>query len=128
MRHGKSGKTLGMGTAHRVAVLRNMAISLIEHGRIQTTLLRAKTLRGFIEPLITKSKDSSLSSRRLVLRRLPDKDAVKKLFDQIAPAFADRNGGYTRILRLERRQGDNASMALIEFVDEIKPAAAKKAE
>ncbi len=128
MRHGKSGKTLGMGTAHRVAVLRNMAISLIEHGRIQTTLLRAKTLRGFIEPLITKSKDSSLSSRRLVLRRLPDKDAVKKLFDQIAPAFAARNGGYTRILRLERRQGDNASMALIEFVDEIKPAAAKKAE
>jgi large subunit ribosomal protein L17 len=125
MRHGKSGKTLGMGTAHRVAVLRNMAVSLIEHKRIETTLLRAKALRVFIEPLITRGKEGSLASRRLVLRKLPNKDAVKRLFDEVGPSFAERNGGYTRILRLENRKGDNASMALIEFVDEIKPAVAK---
>lgn len=117
MRHGKSGRTLGMDTAHRVAVLRNMAISLIEHGRIETTLERAKTLRGFVEPLITAGKKNDLASRRYVLRRLPNPDAVKRLFSEVSPMFAERPGGYTRILRTGRRKGDNASMALIEFVD-----------
>lgn len=122
MRHGKSGKTLGMDTAHRVAVLRNMAASLIEHGRIETTLVRAKVLRGFVEPLITagKKKDD-LSARRYVLRKLPNKKSVKRLFDEVSPVFADRPGGYTRILRTGRRKGDNAPMALIEFVEDISP-------
>ena len=126
MRHGKKGKTLGMETAHRVAVLRNMASSLIEHCRIETTLVRAKALRGFIEPLITFGKKQDLSARRLVLRRLPNKKSVKRLFDDVAPAFAERPGGYTRIMRTGRRQGDNAEMAIIEFVDEIKSAKAPK--
>ena len=125
MRHGKSGKTLGMKTSHRVAVLRNMAISLVEHGRIETTLLRAKALRVFIEPLITAGKKDDLSSRRHVLRRLPNKACVKRIFSDVSPAFAERPGGYTRIVRTGRRQGDNASMAIIEFVDEIKKAEAK---
>ena len=127
MRHGKKGKTLGMETAHRVAVLRNMASSLIEHGRIETTLVRAKALRGFIEPLITFGKKKDLSARRLVLRRLPNKKSVKRLFDEVSPVFAERPGGYTRIMRTGRRQGDNAEMAIIEFVDEIKAAVAPKA-
>ena len=125
MRHGNSGKTLGVKTSHRIAMLRNMAISLVEHGRIETTLLRAKALRGFIEPLITAGKKNDLSARRHVLRKLPNKACVKRLFDEVSPAFAERPGGYTRILRTGRRQGDNASMAIIEFVDEIKPAEAK---
>ncbi|MDR2883645.1 MAG: 50S ribosomal protein L17 [Deferribacteraceae bacterium] len=122
MRHGKSGKTLGMGTAHRVAVLRNMAISLIEHGRIETTLTRAKALRVFIEPLITAGKRDDLSSRRHVLSIIPHKDTVKRLFGEVSPVFKERPGGYTRIMRTGRRQGDNASMAIIEFVDEVKKA------
>ncbi|MDR0454860.1 MAG: 50S ribosomal protein L17 [Deferribacteraceae bacterium] len=120
MRHGKSGKTMGMHTSLRVAVLRNMAVSLIEHGRISTTLLRAKVLRGFVEPLITAGKKNDLSSRRYVLRRLPNKSAVKRLFSEVSPAFAERKGGYTRIMRTGRRKGDNADMAMIEFVDKIK--------
>lgn len=120
MRHGKSGKTLGMKTSHRRAVLRNMAISLVEHGRIETTLVRAKALRGFIEPLITFGKKGDLSARRHVLRMLPNKECVGRIFTDVAPAFAERPGGYTRILRTGRRVGDNASMAIIEFVDEVK--------
>ena len=119
MRHGKSGKTLGMHTSLRVAVLRNMAVSLIEHGRIETTLARAKVLRGFVEPLITAGKKQDLSSRRHVLRRLPNPDAVKRLFSKVSTAFAERKGGYTRIIRTGRRKGDNADMAMIEFVDKI---------
>lgn len=120
MRHGKSGKTLGVVTAHRVAMLRNMSISLVEHGRIETTLTRAKALRGFIEPLITAGKKDDLSARRYVLRRLPNKAAVQRIFSEVSPVFAERPGGYTRIIRTGRRQGDNASMAIIEFVEEIK--------
>jgi len=127
MRHGKSGKTMGMHTALRVAALRNMAISLIEHGRIKTTLVRAKVLRSFVEPLITAGKKNDLSARRHVLRRLPNPSAVKRLFSDVSTAFAERNGGYTRIMRTGRRKGDNADMAIIEFVDEIKaPEQAKK--
>ncbi|GAB7141126.1 hypothetical protein RsTz2092_10880 [Deferribacterales bacterium RsTz2092] len=116
MRHGKSGKTLGMGTAHRIAVLRNMAISLVEHGRIETTLLRAKALRGFIEPLITVGKKNELSSIRHVMKKLPNKLCVRKIFGELSPSFVERPGGYTRILKTRRRVGDNALMAIIEFV------------
>ena len=119
MRHGKSGKTLGMHTSLRVAALRNMAASLIEHGRIETTLARAKVLRGFVEPLITAGKKQDLSSRRHVLRKLPNPGAVKRLFNEVSAAFAERKGGYTRIMRTGRRKGDNADMAMIEFVDKI---------
>lgn len=122
MRHNKSGKTLGMDTAHRVAVLRNMAISLIEYGRVETTVTRAKALRSFIEPLITAGKKKDLSSRRLVLRKLPNKGAVKRLFDEVSPVFESRPGGYTRIIRTGKRQGDNADMAIIEFVDAVAEA------
>jgi large subunit ribosomal protein L17 len=119
MRHAVKNKTLGMGRAHRVAVLRNMAALLIEKGRIHTTVDRAKALKVFIEPLITKGKADTLSARRLVLRRIPNKDAVKRLFDYISPSFINRPGGYTRILRTGQRKGDNASLAFIEFVDTI---------
>jgi large subunit ribosomal protein L17 len=119
MRHAKRGKTLGMARAHRVAVLRNMAALLIEKGRIHTTVDRAKALKIFIEPLITKGKADTLSARRLVLRRIPNKAAVKRLFDYVAPTFANRPGGYTRVLRTGQRKGDNATLAFIEFVDPI---------
>lgn len=128
MRHRKKRKTLGMDGARRKAAIRGMASALIEHGKVETTLLRAKVLRDFIEPLITAGKKQDLASRRLVLRRLPNKQAVKRLFDDVAPVFADRPGGYTRILRTGKRRGDNASMAIIEFVDEIKKAPAAAAE
>ena len=120
MRHGKSGKTMGMHTSLRVAALRNMAISLINHGRIKTTLVRAKVLRSFVEPLITAGKKNDLASRRYVLRKLPNPDAVKRLFNEVSPVFAERMGGYTRIMRTGRRKGDNADMAMIEFVDQVK--------
>jgi large subunit ribosomal protein L17 len=119
MRHAKRGKTLGMARAHRVAVLRNMAALLIEKGRIHTTVDRAKALKIFIEPLITKGKADTLSARRLVLRRISNKAAVKRLFDYVSPTFANRPGGYTRILRTGQRKGDNATLAFIEFVDPI---------
>ncbi|MDR2105705.1 MAG: 50S ribosomal protein L17 [Deferribacteraceae bacterium] len=119
MRHAVKNKSLGMSRAHRVAVLRNMAALLIEKGRIHTTADRAKALKVFVEPLITKGKADTLSARRLVIRRLPNKDAVKRLFDHVSPTFINRAGGYTRILRTGQRKGDNASLAFIEFVDPI---------
>lgn len=119
MRHKKSGKKLGRPTAHRIAMLRNMTVSLIEHGRIETTVTRAKALKVFVEPLVTLGKKGDLASRRLALRRLPNKAAVHQLFDVIAPIFANRPGGYTRIIKTGFRKGDNAPMAIIEFVEEI---------
>ena len=117
MRHGKKHNHLGRKTAHRKAMLSNMACSLIEHKSINTTLAKAKALRGFVEPLITKSKTDSTHSRRVVFSNLQSKDAVTELFREIAPKVADRPGGYTRIIRTGYRLGDNAEMCMIELVD-----------
>ncbi|MEO0639728.1 MAG: 50S ribosomal protein L17 [Bacteroidota bacterium] len=117
MRHGKKFNHLGRKAAHRKALLRNMAISLIEHKSIKTTLPKARELRKFIEPLITKSKTDTMHSRRTVFSYLQNKDAVKELFGEISERVGDRPGGYTRILKLGNRRGDNAEMALIELVD-----------
>jgi len=126
MRHRKSGKKLGKPTYARVAMLRNMAYSLIMNHRIETTVDRAKALRGFIEPLITLGKKGDLSARRLALRRLPNKQAVHTLFEEVAPVFKERNGGYTRIIKTSIRRGDNAQLAIIEFVD--KPEKSKDSQ
>lgn len=117
MRHGKKNNHLGRKTAHRKAMLSNMSCSLIEHKRIFTTLAKAKVLRGYIEPLITKSKTDSTHSRRTAFRHLANKYAVTELFRDIAPKVADRPGGYTRIIRTGKRLGDNAEMCMIELVD-----------
>ena len=120
MRHHRVVKHLGRNTAHRYAMLRNLAVALIEHGSVCTTLVRAKVLRSYIEPLITLGKKGDLSARRLALRRLPNKRAIGKLFSVIAPLCSDRNGGYTRILKIGEREGDNAKIAIIELVDKEK--------
>lgn len=117
MRHGKKFNHLGRKSAHRKAMLANMAISLIEHKRIKTTLAKAKALRVYVEPLITKAKKDSTHSRRVVFSYLQNKEAVKELFGEVASAVMDRPGGYTRILKLGTRSGDNTEMALIELVD-----------
>jgi large subunit ribosomal protein L17 len=117
MRHGKKFNHLGRKTAHRKAMLSNMACSLIEHKRINTTVAKAKALRGFVEPLITKSKTDSTHSRRQVFSSLRNKYAVTELFREVAPKVADRPGGYTRIIRTGNRLGDNAEMCMIELVD-----------
>ncbi|MFO0486581.1 MAG: 50S ribosomal protein L17 [Sphingobacteriia bacterium] len=117
MRHGKKFNHLGRKSAHRKAMLSNMASSLIEHKAIRTTLPKARELRKYVEPLITKSKNDTMHSRRTVFSYLQNKFAVKELFGAIAPKVMDRPGGYTRILKLGPRQGDNAEMAYIELVD-----------
>ncbi|MCK0130719.1 50S ribosomal protein L17 [Flavobacteriaceae bacterium F08102] len=117
MRHGKKFNHLGRKTAHRKAMLANMACSLIEHKRINTTVAKAKAVRQFIEPLITKSKTDSTHNRRIVFSYLRDKYAVTELFREVATKVGDRPGGYTRIIKLGNRLGDNADMALIELVD-----------
>ncbi len=117
MRHGKKFKHLGRKKKHREALLKNLAIALIEHKRINTTLAKAKALRVFIEPLITKAKDNSTHSRRMVFKSLSSKYAVTELFDVVAPKVGDRPGGYTRIIKMGFRQGDAAAMAMIELVD-----------
>ena len=117
MRHGKKINHLSRKTAHRSALLSNMACSLIEHKRINTTLAKAKALRKYVEPLITKSKDDTTHNRRVVFRYLRDKDASSVLFREISPKIIDRPGGYTRIIKLNNRLGDNAEMAIIELVD-----------
>ena len=117
MRHGKKINHLSRKTAHRSALLSNMACSLIEHKRINTTLAKAKALRKYIEPLITKSKDDTTHNRRVVFRYLRDKEASSVLFRDISPKIIDRPGGYTRIIKLNNRLGDNAEMAMIELVD-----------
>jgi large subunit ribosomal protein L17 len=117
MRHGKKHNHLGRTTSHRKAMLSNMATSLILHKRITTTLAKAKALRVFVEPILTKSKSDTTHSRRTAFSYLQDKDAVSILFRDIAEKIANRPGGYTRIIKMENRLGDNAEMALIELVD-----------
>ena len=117
MRHGKKFNHLGRKTAHRKAMLSNMASSLILHKRINKTVAKAKALRLFVEPLLTKSKTDSTHSRRVVFSYLQNKHSVSELFRDVAPKIADRPGGYTRILKTGNRLGDNAEMCLIELVD-----------
>ena len=117
MRHQKKGRKLGVNPPHRKAMLRNLAANLIEHKRIKTTDARAKELRTFIEPLITKAKRGDLNSIRQIAKKIPRKLIVHKLVHEIAPIFSERNGGYTRIIKLGFRDNDRASVSLIEFVD-----------
>jgi large subunit ribosomal protein L17 len=117
MRHRKSFNHLGRKSAHRKAMLANMAASLILHKRIKTTTAKAKELRTYVEPLITKSKEDSTNSRRVVFGYLQDKDAVTELFREVAVKVAERPGGYTRIIKLGTRLGDNADMCIMELVD-----------
>ena len=117
MRHNKAINHLGRKSGHRKAMLANMATSLILHKRIQTTVAKAKALKMYVEPLITKSKEDTTHSRRVVFSYLKNKEAVTELFRTVAPKIADRPGGYTRVLKTGFRQGDGADMALIELVD-----------
>ena len=117
MRHRKGFNQLSRKSAHRKAMFANMASSLILHKRIKTTTAKAKALRTYVEPLITKSKDDSTHSRRVVFRYLKDKEAVSELFREVSPKIAERPGGYTRILKTGNRLGDNADMCIIELVD-----------
>ena len=123
MRHRVAGRKLGRTTAHRQALLRNLSTSLFDKESIRTTLAKAKELRPFAERLVTLSKRDSLHARRLVLRHVKDRDVVAKLFDTISTRYAQRPGGYTRIIKLGPRRGDNAEMAIIELVEsETTPA------
>ena len=117
MRHGKKFNHLGRKAAHRKAMLANMACSLIEHKRIKTTVPKAKALRKYVEPLITKSKNDTTHSRRTVFSYLKQKEAITELFGDVAAKVANREGGYTRILKIGNRLGDNAEMCIIELVD-----------
>jgi large subunit ribosomal protein L17 len=119
MRHLKAGRKLGRNAPHRLALMRNLARALFEHGRIITTVEKAKEARRFIEKLITLAKKNTLHARRLALARLPDRDAVDKLFKDIAPRFHDRPGGYTRVIkRHQRRLGDGGRTAFLELLKE----------
>lgn len=117
MRHGKKVNHLSRQTGHRKAMLANMACSLIEHKRINTTVAKAKALKQFVEPLVTKSKEDTTHNRRIVFSYLRNKYAVTELFREVAAKVGDRPGGYTRIIKLGNRLGDNADMAMIELVD-----------
>ena len=117
MRHRKSGRKLGRKTGHRRAVMSNLASRLIEHKRIKTTEAKAKELRMFIEPLVTFARKGDLHARRQVLRKIPHKDIVSILFNDIGPVYTDRDGGYTRIIKLGFRDNDRAPVSMIEFVD-----------
>lgn len=124
MRHRNGLRKLNRTSSHRLAMLRNMANSLIEHEAIKTTVPKAKELRRVVEPLITLGKNPSLANRRLAFDRLRDRDSVVKLFDVLGPRYAARPGGYTRILKMGFRVGDNAPMAFVELVDRPEPVAA----
>jgi large subunit ribosomal protein L17 len=117
MRHGNKGNNLSRTASHRKALLSNLACQLFQHKKIVTTLAKAKALRPYVEPLITKSKDNTTHQRRIVFSHLQDKDAVKELFDVISAKIASRPGGYTRVIKLGKRVGDNAELAMIELVD-----------
>jgi large subunit ribosomal protein L17 len=134
MRHGLGLRKLNRTSSHRLAMLRNMAVSLLRHEEIKTTLPKAKELRRVVEPMITLGKAPSLANRRLAFDRLRDRGIVGKLFDELGPRYAKRNGGYLRVLKSGVRKGDNAPMALVTLLDrpepkaeEKKPAAEKKA-
>jgi large subunit ribosomal protein L17 len=117
MRHGVKGRKLSRSSSHRRALATAQATALLREGRIQTTLAKAKELRPYVESLITTAKGGTLHDRRIVARDVHDRDVLKKLFEEVAPKFATRNGGYTRILKVGVRRGDAAEMALIELVD-----------
>jgi large subunit ribosomal protein L17 len=122
MRHGHGLRKLNRTSSHRLAMLRNMTNSLLRHEAIKTTLPKAKELRRVIEPLITLGREPTVANKRLAFNRLRDREIVVKLFNEIGPRYAARNGGYTRILKMGFRVGDNAPMALMELVDRPQPA------
>ena len=127
MRHGLGLRKLNRTSSHRLAMLRNMMVSLLRHEEIKTTLPKAKALRRVVEPMITLGKAPSLANRRLAFDRLRDRDIVGKLFEELGPRYAKRNGGYLRILKSGMRKGDNAPMALVTLLDRPElPAEAKK--
>jgi large subunit ribosomal protein L17 len=126
MRHGLTGRQLSRNTPHRWAMLRNMAASLLRHETIRTTVPKAKELRRYVEPLITLGKTDSQANRRRAFARLRDAEVVEKLFDELGPRFKARPGGYTRILHMATRAGDNADMALMALVDRAAPAVEAK--
>jgi large subunit ribosomal protein L17 len=128
MRHRHGLRKLNRTSSHREAMLRNMTVSLLKHEMIKTTLPKAKELRKVIEPIITLGKKPSLANRRLAFDRLRDRDMVVKVFDELGPRYATRNGGYLRILKFGFRQGDNAPMALVELVDRPEPQDAQAEE
>jgi large subunit ribosomal protein L17 len=127
MRHGDGLRKLGRTTSHRLAMLRNMTVSLLRHEEITTTLPKAKELRRVVEPMITLGKKPSLANRRLAFDRLRDRDIVAKLFDDLGPRYAKRNGGYLRILKTGFRKGDNAPLALVTLMDRAGEAPAAPA-
>jgi large subunit ribosomal protein L17 len=128
MRHGHGLRKLNRTTSHRLAMLRNMMNSLIEHEAIKTTLPKAKELRRVIEPMITLAKEPTIANRRLAFDRLRDRDSVVKLFNELGPRFKARPGGYTRILKMGFRVGDNAPMAYVELVDRAEVSEASSTE
>ena len=128
MRHGHGLRKLNRTSSHRLAMFRNMANSLLRHETIKTTLPKAKELRRVVEPIITLGKAPSLANRRLAFNRLRDRDMVVKVFDELGPRFAKRNGGYLRILKFGFRKGDNAPMALVELLDQPEAAAGEEAK
>lgn len=118
MRHSKHKYKLGVNPSHRKSLIKNLAIEVIDHGKIKTTQTKAKAVRGFVEKLVTLAKEDSVHNRRLAFRKLNNKDAVTKLFTEVAPKFKERNGGYTRIVKLaDARVGDASKMGYISFVD-----------
>lgn len=121
MRHGHGQRKLNRTTSHRLAMLRNMTVSLLKHEAIKTTLPKAKELRRVAEPIITLGKNPTLANKRLAFNRLRDRDMVVKLFDELGPRYKSRNGGYLRILKMGFRQGDNAPMAYVELMDRPAP-------
>jgi len=128
MRHGHGLRKLNRTSSHRLAMFRNMANSLLRHETIKTTLPKAKELRRVVEPIITLGKAPSLANRRLAFNRLRDRDMVVKVFDELGPRFAKRNGGYLRILKFGFRKGDNAPMALVELLDQPEGPAGEEAK
>ena len=128
MRHKKKGRKLGRKIGNRKALLMNLACQLITHKKIKTTDPKAKELRSFIEPLITLAKKNNLHSRRLVIKKIPKKNIVRILFEEIAPVFSERPGGYTRITKLGHRDNDRAPVSVIEFVESIETTLAENSE
>ena len=128
MRHGDGLRKLGRTSSHRLAMLRNMTVSLLRHEEITTTLPKAKELRRVVEPMITLGKRPSLANRRLAFDRLRDRGIVEKLFDDLGPRYAKRNGGYLRILKTGFRKGDNAPLALVTLMDRAEQGAEPKAD
>ncbi len=127
MRHKVDRRKLGRTASHRKAMMANMAASLLKHERIETTLAKAKELRRFVEPIITRAKEDTIHNKRMIRRKISDRKIINKLFENIVPRYTNRNGGYTRIIRLSKfRKGDNSRMALIELVEEALYTSTKK--